>query len=177
MSERKGQMATKTSRHNVEVETANFRNRAMILSSSWGISNKLGLTCENDRTLVRDILALRLLRTNLYETSSFLKSAAAVLRSRFRSGFVEVRRLDQIDQRRQDTVDCLDEEISRFTSEHYITEEERTRTRTIELAINALVTQVTPPATRPNLIDNLKPSDNQLADWAAKWKPELQQQS
>lgn len=176
MGERKSQTVTVTSRHNIEVDTANFRNRAMVLSSVWGIGKKLGLASENDRTLVRDVLAQRLLRTSLYETSSFLKSAAAVLKSRFKSGFEEIRRFDLVNQRRQDTLDCLDAEIADFTSQHYGSEEERTRARTIELAINALVAQATPPTTRHNLVGNLRLSDNELADWAARWKPLLQQQ-
>ena len=157
----------------VRSRASGFIARAGQLAGSWGVIQRLGLDDDKDRKLALALLAQRLIRTSVYDTSSILKSAQAVMQSRFKSGSSQIRAIDTLDREKRAILDLFDIQIAAFIDKNYQDPNTRKRVRTIELAINALIAQATPQSPRSNLADSLRMPGDTLEVWAARWRPQL----
>lgn len=159
----------------VRSKASGFIARAGQLAGSWEVTRRLGLEDEKDQKLALTLLTQRLIRTSVYDTSSVLKSAQAVMQSRFKSGSSQIRAIDTLDRNKRAILDLFDIQITDFIDKNYQDPNSRMHARTIELAINALIAQATPQSPRSNLADSLRMPGDTLDVWAARWRPQLAQ--
>ena len=155
-------------------EIYTIRVRAQQLFSFWQVARRLDLK-ENDWKLAMAFVTERLTRTDVYETTSFLNSPIAVAMAKFGFSRGSVEAAERRDKRRRNALEFQREEIKAQIEANYPNPEQRQRARTIELAINSLVAEATPPATTVSLLNNMTLSNGQLDTWTTRWRPQLVQ--
>ncbi len=153
-------------------EINSVRTRARQLFNYWQVERRLNLSGK-DSDLALDYVIDRLLRTRRYEATSILTSPLAAA-ARFLGGTKSAERLTR---QREAAVDYLHESIASKIEAHFNSPEARTRARTIELAINTLVAEATPPSQTENMVENMQLSNDQLSAWTARWRPQLPTQA
>lgn len=117
---------------------SSFEDHASTGSSILGISQRLGLT-KDDEQLAQVYLTRQLLRTSLYEDYSILQEPATELMSRIPLLSLMTQFIRWSNQIKRKILIESESETQKYIELHYQTSQQRRRAQTIELAINDLV--------------------------------------
>ena len=79
---------------------------------------------------------------------------------------------DNFDRIKRNLLEKVDLALDQFVEKNYPTAKGKRRARTIELAINDLVARATPHGQELD-VSRFSLSDEQLVEWADKWRSEL----
>lgn len=153
-------------------EVFTIRLRAQQLFSFWQVARRLNLN-DADWDLAMSYTTERLTRTGVYETSSFLNSSIATVMAKFGFSKRTLIAAERLDKTRRAALEYQQYEIESLIEDNYKSPEEKQRARTIELAINALVAEATPPPPAEKLIDKMSLTNDQLNAWTTRWRPQL----
>ena len=150
---------------------SNSRLKALRLDSEYQLGDNLQLVSGTDRNLLVSYLEVRILRTEIYDSSYLLGRPESVILSRLPIVGGLVRGVDKIDRENRKTLKELREEISLEINTNYA-EKKQGKPRMIELAINDFVARSTPHG-QAKKMSEFEIGKDELKGWAARWVNEL----
>lgn len=141
---------------------------------TFSLSERLNLN-ENhpDRALLQLFLEQRLLRYEVYRSSEMLASPRILVGIKLPIISSLIRSLDREDREDRGKLNALQQEIDDVLNEKYQDLDQKLRARTIELAINDLISRAMPTTDQLGMKVKFAPSNELLDYWSNHWKEEL----